>query len=273
MQPTVGVRFWFYRFCIASEAGRDGERHVFSRYRMEETDALRMKAHPSAPAASVEQVSENRASEAGGRMNPDLMRTSCKRPEFHQCQFRSAVGSCAVVRFCLAASCRAVRSFTAVRSFSAVKFCPAVHFARYPVAGSICIRQAHYRAFCHKYRYPHQARYRAYLHAFHRLSSAVCHRYPHAVLGLDTVCCPESGYPVLYSPLQPPVRVRNPLSVSDGRQCRAEGEAISSRCLPDAVLKANLQRLKQMLASDNELSPYSEDILWKNAERMFEKNE
>ncbi len=43
--------------------------------------------------------------------------------------------------------------------------------------------------------------------------------------------------------------------------------------LPDAVLKANLQRLKQMLASDNELSPYSEDILWKNAERMFEKNE
>ena len=35
--------------------------------------------------------------------------------------------------------------------------------------------------------------------------------------------------------------------------------------LPDAVLKANLQRLKQMLA-------YREDILWKNAERLFEGN-
>ena len=39
--------------------------------------------------------------------------------------------------------------------------------------------------------------------------------------------------------------------------------------LPDAVLKANLQRLKQTLASDKELAPYSEDILWKNAERLF----
>ena len=42
--------------------------------------------------------------------------------------------------------------------------------------------------------------------------------------------------------------------------------------LPDAVLKANLQRLKQTLASDEELAPYSEDILWKNAERLFEGN-
>ena len=43
--------------------------------------------------------------------------------------------------------------------------------------------------------------------------------------------------------------------------------------LPDAVLKANLQRLKQTLASDEELAPYSEDILWKNAERLFERND
>ena len=42
--------------------------------------------------------------------------------------------------------------------------------------------------------------------------------------------------------------------------------------LPDAVLKANLQRLKQTLAADEELAPYSEDILWKNAERLFEGN-
>ena len=31
--------------------------------------------------------------------------------------------------------------------------------------------------------------------------------------------------------------------------------------LPDAVLKSNLQRLKQTLAADKELAPYSEDIL------------
>ena len=42
--------------------------------------------------------------------------------------------------------------------------------------------------------------------------------------------------------------------------------------LPDAVLKANLQRLQQALTSDEELAPYSEDILWKNAERLFEGN-
>ena len=42
--------------------------------------------------------------------------------------------------------------------------------------------------------------------------------------------------------------------------------------LPDAVLKSNLQRLKQTLAADKELAPYSEDILWKNAERLFEGN-
>ena len=42
--------------------------------------------------------------------------------------------------------------------------------------------------------------------------------------------------------------------------------------LPDAVLEANLQRLKHTLASDEELAPYSEDIVWKNAERLFEGN-
>jgi len=42
--------------------------------------------------------------------------------------------------------------------------------------------------------------------------------------------------------------------------------------LPDAVLKSNLQRLKQTLAADEEMAPYSEDILWKNAERLFERN-
>ena len=43
--------------------------------------------------------------------------------------------------------------------------------------------------------------------------------------------------------------------------------------VPDAVLKANLQRLKQTLASDEELAPYGEDILWRNAERLFERND
>ena len=42
--------------------------------------------------------------------------------------------------------------------------------------------------------------------------------------------------------------------------------------LPNAVLKSNLQRLKQTLASDKELATHSEDILWNNAERLFEKN-
>ena len=42
--------------------------------------------------------------------------------------------------------------------------------------------------------------------------------------------------------------------------------------LPDAVLKSNLQRLRQTLVSDKELAPYSEDILQKNAERLFEGN-
>lgn len=42
--------------------------------------------------------------------------------------------------------------------------------------------------------------------------------------------------------------------------------------LPDVVLKSNLQRLKQTLASDKELARYSEDILRKNAERLFEEN-
>ena len=39
--------------------------------------------------------------------------------------------------------------------------------------------------------------------------------------------------------------------------------------LPDAVLKANLQRLKQTLASDKALAAYADLFLWKNAERLF----
>lgn len=39
--------------------------------------------------------------------------------------------------------------------------------------------------------------------------------------------------------------------------------------LPDAVLKANLQRLKQTLASDKELAGYADLFLWKNAEDLF----
>lgn len=42
--------------------------------------------------------------------------------------------------------------------------------------------------------------------------------------------------------------------------------------LPDTVLKANLQRLKQTLASDKELSGYSDLFLWKNAESIFLKS-
>lgn len=42
--------------------------------------------------------------------------------------------------------------------------------------------------------------------------------------------------------------------------------------LPDAVLKANLQRLKQTLASDDELAGYADLTLWKNAESLFVKN-
>ncbi|MDR3795540.1 amidohydrolase family protein [Phocaeicola sp.] len=41
--------------------------------------------------------------------------------------------------------------------------------------------------------------------------------------------------------------------------------------LPDAVLKANLQRLKQTLASDKELAGYADLFLWKNAEDLFVK--
>lgn len=39
--------------------------------------------------------------------------------------------------------------------------------------------------------------------------------------------------------------------------------------LPDAVLKANLQRLKQTLASDEELAGYADMFLWKNSEKLF----
>lgn len=42
--------------------------------------------------------------------------------------------------------------------------------------------------------------------------------------------------------------------------------------LPDAVLQANLQRLKQTLASDKELAGYADLLLWKNAEMLFERN-
>ncbi len=37
----------------------------------------------------------------------------------------------------------------------------------------------------------------------------------------------------------------------------------------DAVLKANLQRLKQTLASDEELAGYADMFLWKNSEKLF----
>ncbi|WP_234395724.1 amidohydrolase family protein [Bacteroides sp. Marseille-P3684] len=40
--------------------------------------------------------------------------------------------------------------------------------------------------------------------------------------------------------------------------------------LPDVVLKANLQRLRQTLASDEELAEYADRFLWGNAGRLFE---
>lgn len=43
--------------------------------------------------------------------------------------------------------------------------------------------------------------------------------------------------------------------------------------LPDAVLKANLQRLKETLAADKELAGYTELFLWKNTESLFNGNE
>lgn len=39
--------------------------------------------------------------------------------------------------------------------------------------------------------------------------------------------------------------------------------------LPDTLLKANLQTLKQTLAADNELSAYADMFLRKNAESLF----
>ena len=39
--------------------------------------------------------------------------------------------------------------------------------------------------------------------------------------------------------------------------------------LPDAVLKANLQRLKQTLTANKELAGYEEMFLWGNAEGVF----
>ena len=41
--------------------------------------------------------------------------------------------------------------------------------------------------------------------------------------------------------------------------------------LPDTVLKNNLQRLKQTLASDEAFAGYADMFLWKNAERLFVK--
>lgn len=42
--------------------------------------------------------------------------------------------------------------------------------------------------------------------------------------------------------------------------------------LPEAVLRTNLQRLKQTLASDKELAGYTDLVLWKNAASLFVKN-
>lgn len=39
--------------------------------------------------------------------------------------------------------------------------------------------------------------------------------------------------------------------------------------LPDTVLQANLERLKQTLAADGELAGYADQILGRNAERLF----
>ena len=39
--------------------------------------------------------------------------------------------------------------------------------------------------------------------------------------------------------------------------------------LPDAVLQANLERLKQTLAADGELAGYADWILGRNAEQLF----
>lgn len=39
--------------------------------------------------------------------------------------------------------------------------------------------------------------------------------------------------------------------------------------LPDTVLKANLQRLKQTLAADKTLAAYADLFLWENGERLF----
>lgn len=42
--------------------------------------------------------------------------------------------------------------------------------------------------------------------------------------------------------------------------------------LPNAVLQANLKRLKQMLTSDKELAGYADMFLWKNADSLFVKS-
>lgn len=42
--------------------------------------------------------------------------------------------------------------------------------------------------------------------------------------------------------------------------------------LPTDVLQTNLQRLKEVLATDSELSTYEELFLWKNAEKLFSGN-
>ena len=42
--------------------------------------------------------------------------------------------------------------------------------------------------------------------------------------------------------------------------------------LPDAVLKSNMKKLKETLASDNELAGFADMFLWKNAEKLFIKD-
>ena len=39
--------------------------------------------------------------------------------------------------------------------------------------------------------------------------------------------------------------------------------------LPDNVLRGNMERLKETLAGDSELSQYSDMFLWKNATKLF----
>lgn len=42
--------------------------------------------------------------------------------------------------------------------------------------------------------------------------------------------------------------------------------------LPDAVLKSNMKKLKETLASDKALAGFADMFLWKNAEKLFIKD-